>query len=33
MINFEVQGQVAGLLPGTCPARTFTVNGVKVSSA
>ena len=28
----EVQGQVAGLLPGTCPVRTFTVNGVKVST-
>ena len=26
----EVAGPVAGLLPGSCPTRTFTVNGVKV---
>ena len=26
----KVEGQVAGLLPGSCPARTFMVNGVKV---
>jgi hypothetical protein len=30
--DVELKGQVAGLLPGSCPARTFTVNSVKVST-